>query len=68
MDQKSGILSRARTIRAVATEVVMNPDPHRARATILQFCSHESNRRHPATAGLNTVMANKVERLGTHGE
>jgi hypothetical protein len=43
----------------------MNPDPHRARATILQFCSHESNRRHPATAGVNTVMANKVERLGT---
>jgi hypothetical protein len=52
-------------ISTVAIDAVMNPDPHRASATMLRCCSHESSRRHPARAGVKTVMASSVERLGT---
>ena len=52
-------------ISVVATEAVMNPDPHRASAVTLRCWSHESNRRHPASAGVKTAMADNVERLGT---
>ena len=34
-------------------------------ATILRCCSQESNSRHPARAGVKTVLANNVVRLGT---
>src|ERR1700733_3073450 len=52
MDQKSGIVPRAKMISAVAIDAVMNPHPHRASATILRCCSHESSRRHPARTGV----------------
>src|ERR1700735_1934625 len=65
MDQKSGTVPRAKMISTVAIDAVMNPDPHRASATMLRCCSHESSRRHPARAGVKTVMASSVERLGT---
>jgi hypothetical protein len=51
----------------VATDAMMNPDPHRASAVTFRCCSHESNSRHPATAGVKTVIANNVVRLGTLG-
>jgi hypothetical protein len=48
-------------ISVVATEAVINPDPHRASAVIFRCWSHESNSRHPARAGVKTVIANNVE-------
>ena len=65
IDQKSGIEPRAMMISVVATEAVMNPNPKTPSATILRCCIQESNSRHPATAGVNTAMANNVVRLGT---
>jgi hypothetical protein len=52
-------------ISVVAIEAVMKPAPHRASAMMLRCCSQESNRRHPASAGVKTVIASTVERLGT---
>jgi hypothetical protein len=48
-------------ISVLATEAVINPDPHRASAVIFRCWSHESNSRHPARAGVKTVIANNVE-------
>ena len=61
IDQKLGIVPRRTMISVVATDAVMNPDPHRASAVTLRCWSHESNRRHPARAGVKTVIANNVE-------
>jgi hypothetical protein len=48
-------------ISVVATDAVMNPEPHRASADTLRCWSHESNSKHPARAGVKTVTANNVE-------
>jgi len=61
IDQKLGIVPRRTMISVVATDAVMNPDPHRASADTLRCCSHESNSKHPARAGVKTVIANNVE-------
>ena len=42
----------------IATDAVMNPDPHRASAVTLRCWSQVSNSKHPATAGVTTVIAN----------
>ena len=65
IDQKSGIVPLATMISVVATDAVMKPNPHTPSATTVRCCSQESNSRHPATAGVNTEIANKVVRLGT---
>src|ERR1700722_18243609 len=61
IDQKLGIVPRRTMISVVATEAVINPVPHRASAVTLRCCSHESNSKHPARAGVKTVIANNVE-------
>jgi hypothetical protein len=40
-------------------------EPHRASAIILRYCSHESNKRHPARPEVNTVMASNVGKSNT---
>src|ERR1700733_8337807 len=64
MDQKSGISRVTKIIFPVAIDGLMNPAPHRASSTILRCCCHESSRRHPARAGVKTVMASSVGRTG----
>jgi hypothetical protein len=49
-------------IRVVAMAAVINPDPHMDSAVTLGGCwSHESNNRQPASAGVETVIANNGE-------
>jgi hypothetical protein len=65
IDQKSGIVLRTMTTNTVAIAAMMKADPHRTSAKILRCWSHESNRRHPATPEVNTVMASNVGRSNT---
>jgi hypothetical protein len=61
IDKRSGIVPRRTMISVVATDAVINPDPHMASAVTLRCWSHESNNRQPASAGVKTVIANKGE-------
>jgi ribose/xylose/arabinose/galactoside ABC-type transport system permease subunit len=64
IDQTSGIAPRA-VINVVAIAAMMKADPHRASAKILRCWSHESNRRQPTSAEVNTVMATNVGKSNT---
>jgi hypothetical protein len=65
IDQKLGIMPRAMTISVVAIDDMRKPDPHTPSALTFRCCSQESNSKHPATAGVKTVIANNVVKFGT---
>src|SRR5580692_1692981 len=56
---------RAMTINTVAIAAMIKADPHRASAKILRCWSHESNRRQPTRAEVNTIMATNVGKSNT---
>ena len=53
------------TINTVAIAAMMKADPHKTSAKILRCWSHESNRRHPTSAEVNTIMATNVGKSNT---
>jgi transcription initiation factor TFIID subunit TAF12 len=56
---------RTMTTNTVAIAAMMKADPHRTSAKILRCWSHESNRRHPTSAEVNTIMATNVGKSNT---
>src|SRR4029077_16402905 len=53
------------TTNTVAIAAMMKADPHKTSAKILRCWSHESNRRHPTSAEVNTIMATNVGKSNT---